>query len=50
MQILFWDIDGTLIRSGGAGKAAMENAPTAEFGIPFVHDMVALSGGTDYRI
>lgn len=50
MQILFWDIDGTLIRSGGAGKAAMEYALTAEFGIPFLHDTVPYAGRTDYII
>ncbi len=50
MQILFWDIDGTLIRSGGSGKASMEYALSTEFGVPFMHDTVPYAGRTDYII
>ena len=33
MTIVLWDIDGTLIRSGGAGKLAMESALRSTFGL-----------------
>jgi|SRR5262245_30556473 len=47
MRVLLFDIDGTLIRSGGAGKAAMEAGLRSEFGIREVRDRVAYSGRTD---
>lgn len=47
MRVLLFDIDGTLIRSGGAGKAAMETALRTAFGVAEVHDCVAYSGRTD---
>src|SRR5262245_37833601 len=47
MRVLLFDIDGTLIRSGGAGKAAMEAALKSAFGIEEVRDQVAYSGRTD---
>jgi phosphoglycolate phosphatase-like HAD superfamily hydrolase len=50
MQVLLFDIDGTLIRSGGAGKAAMEDALRDEFGLAEVHDGVPYSGRTDPSI
>jgi phosphoglycolate phosphatase-like HAD superfamily hydrolase len=50
MQILLFDIDGTLVRTGGAGKAAMELALQAAFGIPDLHDVVPYSGRTDRAI
>ena len=34
MQVCLFDIDGTLLLSGGAGKAAMEAALETEFGSP----------------
>ena len=33
MHVCLFDIDGTLISSGGAGKAALEIALAKEFGI-----------------
>jgi len=45
-----WDIDGTLIRSGGAGKSAMESALRSAFGIRDIFDTVAYSGRTDVAI
>ncbi|MBY0512715.1 MAG: haloacid dehalogenase-like hydrolase [Gemmataceae bacterium] len=48
--ILLWDIDGTLVRSGGAGKAAMEAALRSAFGVPEVRDGVPYSGRTDGAI
>ncbi|MBA4066874.1 MAG: haloacid dehalogenase [Isosphaera sp.] len=47
MPILLFDIDGTLIRSGGAGKAAMEGALRDEFGVATVRDVVSYAGRTD---
>jgi phosphoglycolate phosphatase-like HAD superfamily hydrolase len=47
MPILLFDIDGTLIRSGGAGKAAMEAALRDEFGVAEVRDVVSYAGRTD---
>ena len=50
MRILLFDIDGTLIRSGGAGKAAMEAALQAAFGVREIRDRVSYSGHTDPSI
>jgi phosphoglycolate phosphatase-like HAD superfamily hydrolase len=50
MQICLFDIDGTLIASGGAGKAALEAALTEEFGITRIMDKLELSGRTDRAI
>src|SRR5690348_13687177 len=50
MHICLFDIDGTLIASGGAGKAALEAALAEEFGIPRVMDKLQLSGRTDRAI
>src|SRR4029078_8800709 len=47
MRVLLFDIDGTLIRSGGAGKAAMEAGLRSAFGVREVRDQVAYSGPTD---
>jgi phosphoglycolate phosphatase len=47
MRILLFDIDGTLIRSGGAGKAAMEAGLKSAFGVRDVRNTVAYSGRTD---
>jgi phosphoglycolate phosphatase len=49
ITILLWDIDGTLLSSGGAGKAAIEGALTAEFGVT-VRGQVPYSGRTDRAI
>jgi phosphoglycolate phosphatase len=47
MRILLFDIDGTLIRSGGAGKMAMENGLRTAFGIHEILGHVPYSGRTD---
>ncbi len=49
MQVCLFDIDGTLLSSGGAGKAALEAALHEEFGVK-VHKHVAYSGRTDRAI
>jgi phosphoglycolate phosphatase-like HAD superfamily hydrolase len=50
MPVLLFDIDGTLVRTGGAGKAAMEAALRDAFGIAEVRDEVPYSGRTDRAI
>lgn len=50
MHLVLFDIDGTLIASGGAGKAAMEAALRSEFGIAELMDGVPYSGRTDRAI
>src|SRR5690242_14007185 len=49
MIACLFDIDGTLLASGGAGKAALESAFTEDFGVELrVH--VPYSGRTDRAI
>lgn len=50
MLILLFDIDGTLVRTGGAGKAAMEAALCEEFGVALSAEEVPYSGRTDRAI
>jgi phosphoglycolate phosphatase-like HAD superfamily hydrolase len=50
MHVCLFDIDGTLISSGGAGKAALEMALRQEFGITRPIDKLELSGRTDRAI
>jgi phosphoglycolate phosphatase len=50
MTILLFDIDGTLLSSGGAGKAAMEAALLGEFELPAITAHVPYSGRTDRSI
>lgn len=47
MQILLWDIDGTLIRSGYAGSRAMNAAMRAVFGVEGAFDGFDFAGRTD---
>jgi phosphoglycolate phosphatase-like HAD superfamily hydrolase len=50
MPILLFDIDGTLVRTGGAGKHAMESALKAAFGVREIRDTVSYAGRTDRAI
>jgi phosphoglycolate phosphatase-like HAD superfamily hydrolase len=50
MQICLFDIDGTLLRSGGAGKAAMEMALQETFSVALADEQVSYSGRTDRAI
>ncbi len=50
MHVCLFDIDGTLLASGGAGKAAMDAALASEFGIALPIDQVQMSGRTDRAI
>lgn len=49
MNVCLFDIDGTLLASGGAGKAALELAFAEEFGVP-VKRHVPYAGRTDRAI
>jgi phosphoglycolate phosphatase len=50
MPILLFDIDGTLVRTGGAGKAAMEAGLRETFGLTELRNDVPYSGRTDRAI
>ena len=50
MKILLFDIDGTLIDSGGAGKLAMETAIASEFGLGVPTMAIPYAGRTDRAI
>jgi phosphoglycolate phosphatase len=50
MHVCLFDIDGTLISSGGAGKAALEAGLAEEFGIDRITEKLELSGRTDRAI
>lgn len=50
MHICLFDIDGTLLSSGGAGKAAMEEALPSAFGVNVMRHQVPFSGRTDRAI
>ncbi len=50
MHVCLFDIDGTLISSGGAGKAALEAALAEDFGIDRPIEALQLSGRTDVAI
>lgn len=49
-QVLFFDIDGTMLNTGGAGQRAMELALVEDFGIDFPFDGVLTAGRTDRGI
>src|SRR5262245_53491762 len=49
MHVCLFDIDGTLLNSGGAGKAAIEAALVEEFGVTLRAE-VPYSGRTDRAI
>jgi phosphoglycolate phosphatase-like HAD superfamily hydrolase len=50
MHVCLFDIDGTLIASGGAGKAALETALAEAFGVTRAIEQLQLSGRTDRAI
>lgn len=50
MRAIMFDIDGTLVRTGGAGKAAMEAALCEEFGVQLTSEEIPYSGRTDLAI
>jgi len=50
MHTCLFDIDGTLISTGGAGKQAMETALASAFGITQLTDAISFAGRTDRAI
>ena len=46
-KIILFDIDGTLIRAGGAGTKALNKAIENLFGVKNVCDTFSLQGCTD---
>lgn len=48
--VILFDIDGTLLASGGAGKIALEEALLAEFGLDGIRHHVPYAGRTDVAI
>lgn len=50
MAICLFDIDGTLLSSGGAGQAAMEAALESTFGITAPTEGIPVAGRTDKAI
>lgn len=49
-SICLFDIDGTLLKTGGAGQKAMERALTDVFGIPNPCEDIPAAGRTDRAI
>jgi beta-phosphoglucomutase-like phosphatase (HAD superfamily) len=47
VRLVLFDIDGTLIRTGGAGVKAFEKTFSSEFKIPRATERVNFSGRTD---
>jgi len=50
MRILFWDIDGTLLKTGKAGLFAFEQAVQEIFNTSFDFTTIKTAGMTDYYI
>src|SRR5437870_4394885 len=50
VAIVLFDIDGTLVRTGGAGSRAMNRAFEDVFGIAGAFDGIPMAGRTDKRI
>jgi phosphoglycolate phosphatase len=50
MHVLLFDIDGTLLNTGGAGQAAMEAALREEFGVTRPVEGIPAAGRTDFAI
>lgn len=49
-KVCFFDIDGTLLHSGGAGQHAMEQALAEVFGVHGPYDAIPSAGRTDRAI
>lgn len=50
MRVVLFDIDGTLLLTGGAGQQAMERALALEFGVTRPTENIAAAGRTDRAI
>jgi phosphoglycolate phosphatase-like HAD superfamily hydrolase len=50
VRLVLFDIDGTLIRTGGAGVKAFERTFQEEFGLPGAASSLSFAGRTDYSL
>jgi phosphoglycolate phosphatase len=51
VPLVLWDVDGTLVRAGPAGRLAFADAVSAVFGTSIAHDALPrMSGKTDRQI
>ncbi|HVM63896.1 MAG TPA: haloacid dehalogenase-like hydrolase [Acidimicrobiales bacterium] len=51
MTVVLWDVDGTLVRAGPAGRLAFADAVAAVFGTAIEHDdLPRMAGKTDRQI
>ena len=51
MTLVLWDVDGTLLRAGPAGRLAFADAVAAVFGATVAHDQLPrMAGKTDRQI
>ena len=49
-RVILWDVDGTLVRTGGVGADAFNTAIETLFGVPAGEHGVSLAGKTDPQI
>ncbi len=50
IRLVLFDIDGTLVSTGGAGVKAFGEAFEAAFGIPNATEKIKFAGRTDYSL
>jgi phosphoglycolate phosphatase len=50
VRVILWDVDGTLVRTGGVGAEAFNTAIETLFGVPAGEHGVSLAGKTDPQI
>lgn len=50
MRVILWDVDGTLVQTGGVGAEAFTTAIERLYGVPAGHHGVSLAGKTDPQI
>ena len=50
MRVILWDVDGTLVRTGGVGAEAFGTAIETLYGVPAGEHGVSLAGKTDPQI
>jgi phosphoglycolate phosphatase-like HAD superfamily hydrolase len=50
IRLVLFDVDGTLIHTGGAGVKAFARAMATEFGVPNGTELLKFGGRTDYSL
>jgi phosphoglycolate phosphatase-like HAD superfamily hydrolase len=50
VKVILWDVDGTLVKTGGVGAEAFSTAIETLFGVPAGNHGVSLAGKTDLQI